>query len=222
MTKPHVVNGSKNGAEMIAAVSRNTRRFENGPNRTQSHMDGNSASHQAPAEARKGLLLVELSCEALGAIDGTYSGAGEAAVSPVNRDFCFLITPEVQQAFQELGSAELAPTKICLRIGNREYKLRASRTQGSPSREDMLLLHLERTADAEDRIRELSVRYRLTAREEEALRGIAGGLASKELADRMNINPSTVKSFLRLTMIKLGVRTRGELFAKLLHQTENE
>jgi DNA-binding CsgD family transcriptional regulator len=42
------------------------------------------------------------------------------------------------------------------------------------------------------------------------------GLATKELATRLNISPNTVKAFLRLVMIKMGVATRGEMFAKLL------
>jgi len=59
-------------------------------------------------------------------------------------------------------------------------------------------------------------KFLLTERETEALVGISMGLASKELADRMNISPNTVKAHLRLMMLKMGVRTRGEVVAKIL------
>ena len=55
-----------------------------------------------------------------------------------------------------------------------------------------------------------------TEREQEALRGIAMGLTNKELAQRMNIAPNTVKTFLRLVMVKMGVARRTGVVAKLL------
>jgi DNA-binding CsgD family transcriptional regulator len=52
----------------------------------------------------------------------------------------------------------------------------------------------------------------------EALIGVAMGLTSKELATRMNISPNTVKAFLRLIMIKMGVTTRAGIVGKLFDQ----
>jgi DNA-binding CsgD family transcriptional regulator len=58
--------------------------------------------------------------------------------------------------------------------------------------------------------------FRLTAREEEAVKLLLEGLTSKEIAGRMHISPNTVKAFLRLVMIKMGVSTRSGIAGKIL------
>src|SRR5260370_30906271 len=78
-------------------------------------------------------------------------------------------------------------------------------------------LHLERGSSANDAICEIVKKYHLTVREQEVLRGISLGLATKELAERMNISPNTVKAFLRLVMIKMGVTKRPGIVAQILH-----
>jgi DNA-binding CsgD family transcriptional regulator len=67
-----------------------------------------------------------------------------------------------------------------------------------------------------DPIRRLVLEHHLTEREEQALHGIALGLSTKELAGRMAISPNTVKSFVRLIMIKLGVTSRAAIMVRLL------
>jgi len=62
----------------------------------------------------------------------------------------------------------------------------------------------------------IAARYHLTEREQQAFVGISMGLSSKELAERMKISPNTVKVFLRLIMIKMGVSTRGGIVARIL------
>ena len=39
---------------------------------------------------------------------------------------------------------------------------------------------------------------------------------SKEIADRMTVSPNTVKAFLRLVMIKMGVSSRSAIMAKII------
>jgi DNA-binding CsgD family transcriptional regulator len=88
----------------------------------------------------------------------------------------------------------------------------------------VLALHLERDFSAMDAIDKVAARYHLTEREEETLKGVALGLTSKELADRMHISPNTVKAFLRLIMIKMGATTRSGIVGKILqsqHDTGN-
>jgi len=60
----------------------------------------------------------------------------------------------------------------------------------------------------------------LTDREHEVLKEIAAGLTSKEVAQRMNISPNTVKVFLRMIMMKMGVSTRSGVIAKLLEHAD--
>ena len=42
------------------------------------------------------------------------------------------------------------------------------------------------------------------------------GLTSKEIAQRMGISPYTVKTYVKLVMIKLGVTTRSGIVGKLV------
>jgi len=62
----------------------------------------------------------------------------------------------------------------------------------------------------------LSERFRLTARELEVARHLLEGLTSKEIGIRMQISPNTVKAFLRLIMMKMGVSTRSGVVGKAL------
>jgi DNA-binding NarL/FixJ family response regulator len=74
-------------------------------------------------------------------------------------------------------------------------------------------------------IDELAARYNLTRREQEALSGIAAGLTNRELATRMKISPNTVKAFLHILMIKMGLSTRADVaaaIAKAIHEVEAE
>jgi DNA-binding CsgD family transcriptional regulator len=64
---------------------------------------------------------------------------------------------------------------------------------------------------------DLVAHFQLTDREIEAVRHLADGLTSKEIAQRMNISPNTVKTFLRFVMIKMGVTTRSGVIGKLVH-----
>jgi DNA-binding CsgD family transcriptional regulator len=128
------------------------------------------------------------------------------------------ILRDLQQAIRNVDIAEF--TAICLRfrIGARDYKCRVFRVdlQNHAAPQPLLALYLERDWSGHEAVCTLSSEFRLTAREQEALRGIAIGLTTKELAERMDISPNTVKAFLRLIMIKLGVTTRGGIIAKLL------
>jgi DNA-binding CsgD family transcriptional regulator len=60
--------------------------------------------------------------------------------------------------------------------------------------------------------------FQLTGRESETVKLLLKGLTSKEIADRMNISPSTVKSFLKLIMTKVGVSNRMGIIAKILRE----
>jgi DNA-binding CsgD family transcriptional regulator len=59
-------------------------------------------------------------------------------------------------------------------------------------------------------------RFQLTNREIEVVHHLADGLTNKEIAHQMNISPVTVKTLLRLTMLRVGVTTRAGLLGKLI------
>jgi DNA-binding CsgD family transcriptional regulator len=113
---------------------------------------------------------------------------------------------------------ELGAVRLHLSAGNREYSCRrfvVSHLNGS-TEGPMLALHLKREISVMDTVYQVGKDYNLTDREQEALVGISMGLTSKELAERMNISPNTVKAFLRLIMLKMGTTTRSGIVGKLL------
>jgi DNA-binding CsgD family transcriptional regulator len=60
--------------------------------------------------------------------------------------------------------------------------------------------------------------FQLTSRESETVKLLLKGLTSKEIADQMRISPSTVKSFLKLVMTKVGASSRTGIVAKILEK----
>jgi DNA-binding CsgD family transcriptional regulator len=58
--------------------------------------------------------------------------------------------------------------------------------------------------------------FNLTQREQEVLVHLLQGIRNKEIANRMNIRPNTVRAFLRLIMIKTGVSSRSAIVAKIM------
>ena len=62
----------------------------------------------------------------------------------------------------------------------------------------------------------LSERFGLTPRERETVKLLLQGLTSKEIAAQMGISSNTVKAFVRLVMIKMGVSTRSGIAGKIV------
>src|SRR5271169_5349351 len=79
-----------------------------------------------------------------------------------------------------------------------------------------LALMLERKPNGGGTVEEVSQRFGLTAREQETMRLLAEGFCSKEIAVRMNISPNTVKAFVHLVMVKMGVSTRSGIIGKMV------
>ena len=66
------------------------------------------------------------------------------------------------------------------------------------------------------------VRPRLTVREREVLRCVCEGLASKEIAAKLDISEASVKSFLQQLFHKTGVRTRAQLVRAAIEEYWDE
>lgn len=128
------------------------------------------------------------------------------------------IPAEIRKAILDARPGSLVNFKLHFRRGGHGYKCRlfAVKPLDASLPGELLVLHFERDWSPADSLGELSAAYQLTSREHEVLIGIAMGLSGKELADRMEISPGTVKSFIRMIMAKLGVKTRGAILAKLL------
>jgi DNA-binding NarL/FixJ family response regulator len=78
-----------------------------------------------------------------------------------------------------------------------------------------LAVLLERaSAKSAASLAQLSEKFHLTTREQEVAQFLLQGLTSKEIGLRMQISPNTVKAFLRLIMVKMGVSTRSAIVGK--------
>jgi DNA-binding CsgD family transcriptional regulator len=108
------------------------------------------------------------------------------------------------------------PVVAEFRSGKRSYSCRSFRVDAglkSHGQAKFAIL-LERGASEAVSVVQAAEKYHLTAREQEVLRFLLEGMTSKEIAERMTISPNTVKAFLRLIMIKMGVSTRSGIVGK--------
>jgi DNA-binding CsgD family transcriptional regulator len=103
------------------------------------------------------------------------------------------------------------------RSGKRRYVCRAFRLQSHDNciRLAAVVL-LERYSSGTTALSEISKQFDLTEREQETVQLLVQGLTSKEIATRMGISPNTVKAFLRLVMVKMGVSTRSGILGRIV------
>jgi DNA-binding CsgD family transcriptional regulator len=120
---------------------------------------------------------------------------------------------------------QTAPLKIVdqFRSARRTYlcrsftlEMKKASTNGSGQNGGLHVVLLERRSNPTVRLSELSQRFGLTAREQQTVENLLEGLTSKEIAQRMNISPNTVKAFLRLTMVKMNVSTRSGIIGRII------
>jgi DNA-binding CsgD family transcriptional regulator len=104
------------------------------------------------------------------------------------------------------------------RSGGRRYLCRAFRLSCNVSAKPGLSVAvlLERHMSGTESLEELAQQFDLTGRESETVSLLLEGLTSKEIANRMNISPNTVKAFLRLVMVKMDVSTRSGIVGKIV------
>ena len=77
-----------------------------------------------------------------------------------------------------------------------------------------LAIILERGSNGTISIDHVSEKFHLSTREREVLPHLLNGLTTKEIASGMDISPNTVKVFLRMIMVKMGVSTRSGIVGK--------
>ena len=116
---------------------------------------------------------------------------------------------------QRLGDT---PFVTEFRSGRRHYFCRAFLVDAhstDPSHPRIAVL-LERGPSGLIPLSQVSQQFNLTQREGEALAYLVQGLSSKEIANRMDISPNTVKAFMRMIMIKTGVSSRSAVVGKVI------
>jgi DNA-binding CsgD family transcriptional regulator len=104
------------------------------------------------------------------------------------------------------------------RSGRRRYFCRAFLVDSSPQSltEPSIAILLERGPSGLVGLAQVCEQFNLTRREHEVLEYLLQGMGSKDIAKRMNVSPNTVKAFLRLIMIKMGVSSRSAIVGKIV------
>jgi DNA-binding CsgD family transcriptional regulator len=151
----------------------------------------------------------------------------------VNRTAAEILTyprkVEAQKKLDDFLQTKVRSTLLCgqplreptivprFQSGRRLYLCRAFQVNFEPGRDSQRLVAvvIERGYGTAIPLLLVSEKFHLTTREQEVLHFLANaGLTTKEIAMRMEISPNTVKAFLRLIMVKMGVSTRSGIVGK--------
>jgi DNA-binding CsgD family transcriptional regulator len=135
-----------------------------------------------------------------------------------NRNGALCLPEQMISVLNHIKPRNGSSARATVRLGEQQYvcRVRIMTPQTCNGMQPMLLLHLHRDRAAVDAVYQIAGEYDLTDRETQALLGLARGLTSKEVAEEMHISPHTVKAYVRLIMIKLGVTRRAGIVGKLL------
>jgi DNA-binding CsgD family transcriptional regulator len=176
---------------------------------------------EPPTVSEAGVLLIDLSLKVVAFDKGAVAILRQPDKLGAYRDVRDCIPREVTELVRKQGAAGARTSTVTyFKIRETRYACRGfwMEPDSGWSQEPIVALHIERNPSLSETLQQISEEYHLTSREQEALSGVLSGLSSKELAGQMRISPNTVKAFLRLIMIKMGVSTRVELFAKILRR----
>ena len=130
-----------------------------------------------------------------------------------------LLAEKVGSVLWRRDSCDQPSFVIEFRSGKRRYLCRAFELPAcseDPDQRPGIALLMERSPCSSYDPTELARLYRLTKREQEATEYLMQGLKSQEIAEHMGISSNTVKAFLRLTMLKMGVSTRCGIVGKIV------
>jgi DNA-binding CsgD family transcriptional regulator len=99
--------------------------------------------------------------------------------------------------------------------GRRAYRCRAFQISATQREaEPAFAAIFERASIGTFSLIQASEKFHLTVREREVMQYLLTGLTTKEIASGMAISPNTVKAFLRMIMVKMGVSTRSAIVGK--------
>jgi DNA-binding CsgD family transcriptional regulator len=129
-----------------------------------------------------------------------------------------LLNQRIRSEIIDHRAPEAFGSAIELRSGRRTYVCRSFslNPERSATPVPSMLLVMERRPQGTIPMAEVFDRFGVTRRERETILLLLQGLTSKEIAERMSISPNTVKAFLRLVMVKMGVSSRSGIIGKII------
>jgi DNA-binding CsgD family transcriptional regulator len=135
------------------------------------------------------------------------------------RKFDRFLGSKIRGRLLSTQSSGLPELVNAFKSGKRLYQCRAVRVKGLTGcdSQSSLAVFLERGSSGSIPLAQVGEKFKLTTREQEVLLCLyEGGLTTKEIAARIGISPNTVKAFLHLIMIKMGVTTRSGILGKAI------
>jgi len=182
-------------------------------------MQTNRMTDKRPAATTQtGLILVDQALTMMALDRGAAAILNYRLERGIKPEPVYVLPEQILEAVRSHNFSDLACLKISLRIGISDYQCRGYLVQcreGFLPRPTVAFL-VENRSSAIDAIDKVAIQYHLTRREQEALRGISMGLSSRDVAERMKISPSTLRTFLRLMKIKMGTTSRVGMVTKIL------
>jgi DNA-binding CsgD family transcriptional regulator len=181
----------------------------------------NRSSERAWIPPELGIILMDLSLRPLAFNRQARTILNYTAAPEMQEEQMLRVPEEILEQIRRQKPTDSLALVTHFRAGRREY---ICQTQFMESCSECLpqlrvVLLLQRNSSAHETVHKIAAQFNLTEREGEALQGIAIGLSSKEVAGRMHISPNTVKAYLRLVMVKMGVTTRSAVVAKIIEQS---
>jgi DNA-binding CsgD family transcriptional regulator len=183
---------------------------------------GEAANPAAYDGLASGVLLCDADLNLIGSDAGAQIIFGHQGAGGNGHATPFLPTLILEQMRAGRAQTPIAET-LSIQIGQHSYRCRLYPIQTTHAElaPALIAVHLDPApVHDNDPVDRIIAEYRLTLREIQALRGIALGLTTKELAHRMQISPNTVKSFIRLITVKMGVSSRAEIMVRLLRSSQ--
>jgi DNA-binding CsgD family transcriptional regulator len=133
-----------------------------------------------------------------------------------HKDLDHYLASRVRATLVSDGASRIPTLVSEFQSGRRHYQCRAYRVNAlaQGDSEGSLAIILERGTNGFFSISKVSEKFHLTGREREVLQYLLTGLTTKQIASGMEISPNTVKAFLRMIMVKMGVSTRAAIVGK--------
>jgi len=169
------------------------------------------------AESATGLLLMASDLKPIYAnAEAIRILAYPEAPEPLNLADGFL-TDKIRSVILADGNGPHSAFATEFTSGRRHYLCRAfalnSHSNHGPDQPALAVIFERCSRRSFDAI-QVAARFHLTPREQETLQHLMQGLTNKEIGQRMHISPNTVKAFLKLIMMKMGVSTRSGIIGK--------
>jgi DNA-binding CsgD family transcriptional regulator len=127
-----------------------------------------------------------------------------------------VLAKRVRDVLLSKGSSKMSALVTEFSSGRRVYRCRSYRIGAIDQGDSQagFAAIFERGASGTFAVSQVSERFHLTIREREVMQYLLSGLTTKEIATGMAISPNTVKAFLRMIMVKMGVSTRSAIVGK--------